>query len=619
MKWLLFGGRGWIAGRVRKFLEMYGEEVIVCGNHFAQLETLRQYIASVNPDRIVCAVGRTYGEGFTTIDYLEQKGKLVENLDSNLVMPVWIAQSFQKPILYFGTGCIYEYDENHTEENLIGFTEEEEPNFTGSSYSTVKRATDMLMSGFSHVLNARIRMPITLDSSPRDFVTKIMNYSKITSIRNSMTVLEDVLPRLLAIFYEGNELGTYNAVNPEAMTHYEILTLFKRDPSTYTIENLEDQNKRLLSKRSNNILDCTKLLRSCQQLAQRTKNKFSVREPIPTLKESLQKIAKFRQGNVNILLVTGGLGFIASNFINKWMVDNPDDILINVDRIDKCSNRENIRNKYPLRYFEYQVDIQDTKRMREILEQHSVHYVFHFAAETHVDNSFGNSLSFTKSNVLGTHSLLEACREHKKLVCFYHMSTDEVYGEIKDGAFHEGSLLMPTNPYAATKAAAEQIVYSYGFSFKVPYIILRANNIYGIQQYPEKVIPAFITRLLSGKKLQVQGDGSAKRMFLHVDDLVDAIQCIFKKGKIGEIYNIGTTEEYSVLQIAQLLYRKIKNSDANDTTKYIEYVPDRLFNDCRYSVDTTKLQSLGWTQKRNLTSTIDQIIHWYAFNMTYWT
>ena len=468
MKWLIFGGNGWIAGKICHYLQMIQEEVICTSRHFDDFVDLQEFLHEKAPDRIVCAIGKTQGPGFTTIDYLEQAGKLVENLESNLLLPVWIAQATTKPILYFGTGCIYEFDGFHTEENRQGFLETDKPNFTGSSYSTVKSVTDKIMDAFPHVLNARIRMPITLESCPKDFVTKIMNYTKITSIRNSMTVLEDILPRLLAITYEGNELGTYNAVNPGPMTHKEILDLFNRNPSSYTLESLEEQNNRLLSRRSNNILECIKLKGACSRLEEVTKKKFYVDERIPTLCESLAKIMYYRTRYVNRILVTGGFGFIASNFINQWMKSNPDDFIVNVDRQDVCSNRKNIDTKYLLQYSEYVEDIQNTEKMKEILEKHKINYIFHFAAETHVDNSFGNSLSFTRSNVLGTHSLLEACKSHTYLVRFYHMSTDEVYGEIKEGSFHEKSLLYPTNPYAATKAAAEQIVHSYGCSFKLP-------------------------------------------------------------------------------------------------------------------------------------------------------
>lgn len=609
MKWLIFGGNGWIAGHIHTYLRMYQEDVICSTRHFDFLEDLQEYIHKIKPDRIVCAVGKTQGPGFNSIDYLEQQGKLVENLESNLLFPVWIAQSTSVPILYFGTGCIYEFDGFHTEEDRRGFFETDKPNFVGSSYSCVKRTTDLIMQGFPHVLNARIRMPISLESCPKDFVTKIMNYSKITSIRNSMTVLEDILPRLLAILYEGKELGTYNAVNPGPMTHVEILDLFGRDRSTYTLEPLAEQNQRLLSKRSNNILESIKLRGACSRLELETQRKFSVNETVPYLCESLVRIMKYRKNEMEKILVTGGFGFIASNFINEWIKKHPESFVVNVDRLDSCASRNNVEIKYPLQYIEYIQDIQDTKSMKEIIEKHNIQYVFHFAAETHVDNSFGNSLSFTRSNVIGTHSLLEACRGHLGMKRFYHMSTDEVYGEIKEGSFHEKSLLHPTNPYAATKAAAEQIVHSYGCSFKLPYIILRANNIYGPRQYPEKIIPAFITRLLEKKPLRIQGDGSSKRMFLHVNDLINAIEAIHENGVDGEIYNIGTKEEYTVMQIAQMLVDKIEGVELSKT--FLEYVPDRLFNDCRYSIDTSKLEELGWKQQYTLPESIDDIIEWY--------
>jgi dTDP-glucose 4,6-dehydratase len=616
MKWLIFG-TGWIATQVHKYLQMLDEESTLSSRHFTDFQEVKEFLEMKRPDRIVCAVGRTHGEGFTTIDYLEQAGKLPENLESNLVVPIWIAQATNVPILYFGTGCIYQYDSDfHSENSNHGYLEQDLPNFTGSSYSAVKRATDLLMQGFPHVLNARIRMPITLESHPRDFITKIMGYTKITSIRNSMTVLEDILPRLLALLYEARQLGTYNAVNSGPMTHEEILTLFGRDPSSYILESQEDQSKRLLSKRSNNHLETIRLEGALERMLPETKKKFFISESLPRLQDSLLKIMKYRKQKRNFILVTGGFGFIASNFINIWMKNHPDDFIVNVDRIDTCSNTKNIENKYNLQYIEYRTDIKNTQEIYDILERHSVNYVFHFAAETHVDNSFGNSLSFTHSNVLGTHSLLEACREYSSIQRFYHMSTDEVYGEIKEGAFHEKSLLHPTNPYAATKAAAEQIVHSYGCSFELPYIILRANNIYGIRQYPEKVIPAFITRFLQGKKIRIQGDGSAKRMFLHVDDLINAVEIIHQRGVTGEIYNIGTKEEYTVLELAQILFTKI--ADEGRFEDWIEYIPDRLFNDCRYSIDTTKIENLGWHQEKTLHSSLDEILDWYRKNLKTW-
>ena len=619
MKWLIFGSKGWIAGHVMDCLESLSEkqDIVKVTEACHTKHDIENIILRENPDLIVCCVGRTYGPGFTTIDYLEQKGKLAENLESNLLIPIWLATSTSLPILYFGTGCIYEYDETHSLDNKTPFRETDEPNFTGSAYSTVKGATDKLMSAFPHVINARIRMPISKDWHPRDFVTKIMGYKKITSIPNSMSVLEDIIPRLLALLYDHRPVSTVNAVNPGYIDHEALLTMFERPKDSYTLESTEQQNTHLLSRRSNNILSADYFQKQCEQIRDSTRKLFKIETvAIPQLEDSLKSIQEYRKNNKRALLVTGGYGFIASNFINYWLKKYPMDTIVNVDRLDTCSNRKNV-DQPGKNYQEYILDIENGVKMLEILKRHSITHVLHFAAETHVDNSFGNPLSFTRSNVLGTHSLLEAVKAYGQIKCFYHMSTDEVYGEVHEGEAKEESLLFPTNPYAATKAAAEYIVHSYGRSFKLPYVIMRANNIYGPNQYPEKVIPAFTTSLLNGSKLKIQGDGSAKRMFLHVLDLASAVECIFFKGKVGETYNIGTNEEYTVKEIAKFLIRTIKNTENID--EFIDYVPDRPFNDSRYSIDSSKVIALGWNKKYTFESSIKEIIEWYRTHSNYWS
>jgi UDP-glucose 4,6-dehydratase len=612
MKWLIFGAKGWIGQEICGILgRCKDQEILQTDIHPTSYKEVRDEIDSLCPDRIVCCVGRTYGGSFKTIDYLEQKDKLFENLQSNLLIPVWIAQSTTKPILYFGTGCIFEYDETHTEENKVGFTEKDTPNFLGSSYSIVKGVTDQILGNYPNVINARIRMPISSNWHPRDFVTKIMSYKKITSISNSMTVLDEILPVLLGILYEGKIFGSINAVNPDTICHKEILDLFGRPSSDYELESQVEQNKHLLSQRSNNCLDSSILLNCFRNLEKETKDLFHLM-PIENIKTSLEKIAKKREALRRVLLVTGGYGFIGSNFINKWMQHHPFDYIVNVDRLDPCASISNIVNTSSNQYISYIMDIQNTGKIREVLEKHKVTHMIHFAAETHVDNSFGNSISFTKSNILGTHSLLEAMLAYGKCKLFMHMSTDEVYGEVREGMADEESLLFPTNPYAATKAAAEYIVRSYGTSFQLPYMIVRANNIYGSRQYPEKVIPSFITKLLAGKKIQIQGDGSAKRMFLHIDDLLEGIEIVITKGQLYNIYNLGSKEEYTVKELADFLIKKIKKVDTSDD--FIEYVKDRLFNDCRYSVDTKKVEQMGWKVRHNLFDSIDSVISWYKEN-----
>jgi UDP-glucose 4,6-dehydratase len=214
-------------------------------------------------------------------------------------------------------------------------------------------------------------------------------------------------------------------------------------------------------------------------------------------------------------------------------------------------------------------------------------------------------------NVLGTHTLLESCRLYqnktKNLVKIIHVSTDEVYGESVDNDLkHELSVLIPTNPYAATKAGAELIAMSYIKSYKLPIVITRGNNVYGPNQYPEKLIPRFIQQLKNNEQVTIQGDGSALRSFLHVNDTCSAFETILNKGQIGEIYNIGTHDEYSVMDVAKMLIKLIKNT--NDYEPFIKFIEDRPFNDSRYFISNQKLKDLGWNIKIDFDEGINMLI-----------
>jgi UDP-glucose 4,6-dehydratase len=242
-----------------------------------------------------------------------------------------------------------------------------------------------------------------------------------------------------------------------------------------------------------------------------------------------------------------------------------------------------------------------------ILSEHNITHVIHFAAQSHVQNSFEDSLQYTHDNVVGTHTLLECCRKWGKIQKFIHVSTDEVYGESGNEQFDETRILIPTNPYAATKAAAEMIAMSYIKSYNLPIIITRGNNVYGPNQYPEKLIPKFIQQLQSGQSLTIQGDGSARRSFLHVLDVCSAFELILLKGVVGEIYNIGAEDsEYTVMEIAKLLVQLVKHTD--EYQKYIEYISDRPFNDARYFISNKKIKDLGWKIKINFEEGIKKLL-----------
>src|SRR5882757_7732749 len=251
------------------------------------------------------------------------------------------------------------------------------------------------------------------------------------------------------------------------------------------------------------------------------------------------------------ILITGGAGFIGSHVVERMMREYPD---ANIYILDKMTYAADIRNLDGLldwqRCHLIVGDLTDFDLCSRVTKD--VDCVLHVAAESHVDNSFGNSLQFTRSNTLGTHSLLEACRINgtPRII---HVSTDEVYGEIAEGVHSEKDLLNPTNPYSASKAGADMMAISYIHSFKQPIIIVRGNNIFGIRQYPEKIIPRFSLLALQGHKLTLHGSGRNRRRYLAVEDFTDALALLLESGKVGEIYNVGTDHEYENVDIARMI------------------------------------------------------------------
>ena len=313
------------------------------------------------------------------------------------------------------------------------------------------------------------------------------------------------------------------------------------------------------------------------------------------------------------LLVTGCCGFIGSNFVNYYFKENSSVNIINLDAMYYCASENNVDEhiRKSDRYKLIKGNLCSFELISSTLERYNIDTVIHFAAQSHVQNSFDDALQYTNDNVVGTHTVLEACRKYGKIQRFIHISTDEVYGESmiseNEEKKTEGSVLCPTNPYAATKAAAELIAKSYYHSFKMPIIITRGNNVYGPNQYPEKLIPIFIQQLLKGNQVTIQGDGSNVRAFLHVSDVCSALKLVLENGKIGEIYNIGSDDhhEYTVSQVAHILIEKIIGT--KDYDKWISYIQDRPFNDKRYYISNQKVKDLGWTIETDFNNGIDEL------------
>jgi dTDP-glucose 4,6-dehydratase len=621
MNILVYGSNGWIGNQ---FLEILKKQNMnfTCGISRTDDDvSLTEEIERINPTHVVSFIGRTHGKIgekiYTTIDYLENKGKLLENVRDNLFSPFLLAELCKQKNIhytYLGTGCIFTFDEFHPfGEEKNGFDESSLPNFYGSSYSVVKGFTDRMMSLYKdNVLNLRIRMPINNEKNGRNFITKIVNYSKICSVPNSMTVLPELLPFVLDMMRK-SITGTINLTNPGLISHNEILEMYKEivDPSfKWTNFSQEEQRLILAADRSNNFLDTSKL----ESLYPEIKSiKESVRSCLIEYKENLIKLNEIAHKKTN-LLVTGGCGFIGSNFINYYFPKDKVNKLVNFDAMYYCANETNVDNyiRNSRKYKFIKGNLCDSELIFKVLVENEITHIIHYAAQSHVQNSFNDSIKFTHDNIVGTHTLLEAARKYGKIVKFIHVSTDEVYGEslneVNEKHKTEQSILCPTNPYAATKAGAELLAQSYAHSYKMPIIITRGNNVYGPNQYPEKLIPLFIKLLKANKKVTIQGDGSSVRAFLHAYDTASAFECILEKGEIGEIYNIGCDEgmEYSVLDVAKILIRLIKKTDKYH--EFLEYVEDRPYNDMRYYISNQKLKDLGWEIKINFMDGITELI-----------
>lgn len=331
-------------------------------------------------------------------------------------------------------------------------------------------------------------------------------------------------------------------------------------------------------------------------------------------------------------LVTGGAGFIGTNFIRFLQGKYKDKIkIINIDKITYAGNKDNLKDiKNKKNYIFKQLDICNKKSIKKIFQQYDIDYVVNFAAESHVDNSIKNPNVFVKTNVIGTQVLLDIAKKSwevkdgfKPGKKFIQISTDEVYGSLgESGYFNEETPLDPHSPYSASKAAADLIVKSYFDTFKFPINITRCSNNYGPFQYPEKLIPLIITRALKGDKLPVYGDGSNIRDWLYVKDHCRAINKVITKGEMGEVYNIGGNNEKRNIDIVKLIIEILAdNIDKDDKRRHhisedlIEYVEDRKGHDKRYAIDSEKIKgTIGWEPKITFHDGIMKTINWYLNN-----
>ncbi len=313
------------------------------------------------------------------------------------------------------------------------------------------------------------------------------------------------------------------------------------------------------------------------------------------------------------LLITGGAGFIGSNFIRHILGKYPHYRVINLDNLSYAGNLANLSDvEQNPNYGFVKGDICD-KEIVEKLFSRRPDAVLNFAAESHVDRSIESSFDSVKASVLGAQILLEAARK-RRIKKFIQISTDEVYGSIKSGLFSEKSPLAPNSPYAASKAGADLLARAYSKTYSLPIVITRSSNNFGPFQYPEKLIPLFVTNLLENKKVPVYGDGQQVRDWIYVTDNCEAIDFVLHYGQIGEVYNIGGGNEKTNLEITKLILKELKKDG-----RHIEYVKDRPGHDRRYALDSTKIRFLGWEPKYPFKEALAKTIQWYKDNPSWWS
>lgn len=318
------------------------------------------------------------------------------------------------------------------------------------------------------------------------------------------------------------------------------------------------------------------------------------------------------------LLVTGGAGFIGSNFILYWLKKYPQDKIINLDKLTYAGNLENLKSVESNKNYHFiKGDIIDFKLVNEIIKEYQVDTIVHFAAESHVDRSILDPLPFVRTNVEGTYVLLEAALKNK-IKRFHHISTDEVFGSLELGTkekFNEKTPYNPRSPYSASKAASDHLVRAYFYTYNLPITISNCSNNYGPYQFPEKLIPLAITNLIEGKKVPVYGDGLYVRDWLYVEDHCRAIDLILHKGKVGETYFIGgLTEDISNIDLIKKILELMNKDESN-----IEFVKDRPGHDRRYAIDWSKInQELGWRPEVDLDTGLKITVNWYLKNQDWW-
>ncbi len=312
------------------------------------------------------------------------------------------------------------------------------------------------------------------------------------------------------------------------------------------------------------------------------------------------------------ILVTGGAGFIGSHFIRMVLGRHPKTRVVNLDKLTYAGNLDNLRDVHEDPRYEFVLgDIRDKALVRRIFAR--VQGVVHFAAETHVDRSIYDAGEFVLSNVHGTYTLLDALRAFPAVEFFVHISTDEVYGSRPGRAARETDPFQPSSPYAATKAAGDHLARAYHVTYGLPTVVIRPSNTFGPCQFPEKLIPLFLTNALEGKTIPIFGDGLNVRDWLYVEDHCLAVETVILKGRSGCAYNVGGGTELTNLEVARRILGALEAS-----RELIQFVPDRPGHDRRYSMDSGLIRALGWEPETSFAEGLKRTVRWYAANRSWW-
>ncbi len=315
------------------------------------------------------------------------------------------------------------------------------------------------------------------------------------------------------------------------------------------------------------------------------------------------------------VMITGGAGFIGSNYVRYALEAHPDWRILVLDKLTYAGNLDNLQDvaeKFKGRYSFAQADIADRETVFDLIRQHRIDAIVNFAAESHVDRSILDPDAFIKTDVYGTYVLLEATREFG-LERFHQVSTDEVYGDVPTGYSKETDPLEPNSPYSASKASAELLIRSYRVTYNAPVTVTRGSNTFGPYQYPEKLLPLFITNAIDDLPLPLYGDGMQVRDWLHVMDHVTGIDIVFTKGEVGEAYNVGGENERHNIDVIRMMLRILGKPES-----LIKRVADRPGHDRRYALDTRKLRALGWAPRADFEGALRETVDWYVNNAWWW-